>query len=233
VLIANLCLVVRQFVGQRWSLWFYPLQGSRHAYVTRRTRSVRLLAPLAADLSNWRDACGDRDGSDLVFPRADGAAWSDYDYRNWRKRVFQKTAKAVGLTLSRPYDLRHAFVSLLLAEGRTVVDIAAQAGHSPTMTLDTYGHVIDELDPAQRRSAEELINEAREAGVRILCATRGRAGRSGCCRKDENPRDSRGSLASPLRDSDPEPPPYHSDSEVEPEGEGDHSSPSDPAGEAE
>jgi integrase len=82
----------------------------------------------------------------------------------------EKTAKAVGLTLSRPYDLRHAFVSLLLAEGRTVVDIAAQAGHSPTMTLDTYGHAIDELDPAQGRSAEELINEAREAGVRILCA---------------------------------------------------------------
>lgn len=53
---------------------------------------------------------------------------------------------------------------------RTVVDIAVQAGHSPTMTLDTYGHVIDELDPGQRRSAEELINEAREAGVRILCA---------------------------------------------------------------
>ena len=45
-----------------------------------------------------------------------------------------------------------------------------QAGHSPTMTLDTYGHVIDELDPGQKRSAEELINEAREAGVRILCA---------------------------------------------------------------
>ena len=137
---------------------------------TRRTRSVRLLAPLTADLSDWREACGNPDGGELVFPRADGAAWSDYDYRNWRKRVFQKTAKAVGLSLSRPYDLRHAFVSLLLAEGRTVVDIATQAGHSPTMTLDTYGHVIDELDPAQRRSAEELINEAREAGVRILCA---------------------------------------------------------------
>jgi hypothetical protein len=67
-----------------------------------RTRSVRLLAPLAADLSDWRDACGDPDGGDLVFPRADGAAWSDYDYRNWRERVFQKTAKAVGLTCHDP-----------------------------------------------------------------------------------------------------------------------------------
>jgi integrase len=154
---------------------------------TRRTRSVRLLAPLAADLSDWRDACGDPDGGELVFPRADGAAWSDYDYRNWRKRVFQKTAKAVGLTVSRPYDLRHAFVSLLLAEGRTVVDIAAQAGHSPTMTLDTYGHVIDELDPAQRRSAEELISEAREAGVRILCAREAELAEAAASEKTKTP----------------------------------------------
>ena len=133
---------------------------------TRRTRSVRLLARLAADLSDWRDACGDPDGTDLVFPRADGAPWSDYDCRNWRKRVFHKTAKAVGLNLSRPYDLRHAFVSLLLAEGRTVVDIAAQAGHSPTMTLDTYGHVIDELDPC----SEALCGGAHQRGPRSWSA---------------------------------------------------------------
>ena len=94
-----------------------------------------------------------------MFPRADGAAWSDYDFRNWRKRVFQKTAKAVGLSLSRPDDLRHAFVSLLLAEGRTVADIAAQAGHSPTMTLDTYGHVIDgRRGPASRQSRSSSID---------------------------------------------------------------------------
>jgi integrase len=177
---------------------------------TRRARSVRLLAPLAADLSDWRDACGDPDGGDLVFPRADGAPWSDYDYRNWRKRVFKKTAKAVGLTLSRRYDLRHAFVSLLLAEGRTVVDIAAQAGHSPTMTLDTYGHVIDELDPAHRRSAEELISDVREAGVRILCAYEAELAAAAASEKKKTPGTSRGSLASPLRDSNPGPPPYHS-----------------------
>jgi hypothetical protein len=35
-----------------------------------------------------------------VFPPAVCAAWSDYDYRNWRARVFYKTAKAVGLSLS-------------------------------------------------------------------------------------------------------------------------------------
>jgi hypothetical protein len=44
-----------------------------------------------------------------------------------------------------------------------VVEVARQAGHSPAMTLSTYGHVIEELEGAERRSAEEVINAAREA----------------------------------------------------------------------
>ena len=62
-----------------------------------------------------------------------------------------------------PYDLRHSFASLLIHEGRlSVVEIAQQLGHSPTMTLNTYGHVIAELAEAEKVSAEELILEARQ-----------------------------------------------------------------------
>lgn len=42
-----------------------------------------------------------------------------------------------------PYDLRHIFISTLIAEGRDVYWIARQAGHSPTMTLNTYGHLFE------------------------------------------------------------------------------------------
>jgi hypothetical protein len=39
--------------------------------------------------------------------------------------------EAVGIDGARPYDLRHAFASLLVHEGRlSVVDIAAQLGHT-------------------------------------------------------------------------------------------------------
>ena len=40
------------------------------------------------------------------------------------------------------YDLRHSFASLLIAEGRSVVEVAVQLGYAPTMSLDTYGHVL-------------------------------------------------------------------------------------------
>ena len=98
---------------------------------------------------------------DLVFPRPDGQPWRDTDWRNWRTRVFQPAAKRAGLGQIRPYDLRHSFVPLLIAERRTIIEVARQAGHSPTMTLDTYGHVFDELEDAEPVSAEELIRAAR------------------------------------------------------------------------
>jgi integrase len=69
----------------------------------------------------------------------------------------------VGVNGARPYDLRHSFVSLLIAEGRSILDVARQAGHSASMTLDTYGHIFDELDHRDRRTAERRIIDARRA----------------------------------------------------------------------
>ena len=54
-------------------------------------------------------------------------------------------------------------MSLLIAEGRSIVEVARQAGHSATMSLDTYGHVFDELDGAEKMNAEEAIWAARKA----------------------------------------------------------------------
>jgi integrase len=64
----------------------------------------------------------------------------------------------------RPYDLRHSFASLLLAEGRTTHAVAGQMGHSATMTNETYGHVIDEYRDRPAIDAEDEIRKARAAG---------------------------------------------------------------------
>jgi integrase len=87
--------------------------------------------------------------------------WTDSGWRNWRRRVFAPAALKAGAPGARPYDLRHSFISLLIAEGRNVIDVARQAGHSPTMTLTTYGHVFDEFDGADPHTAEERVREAR------------------------------------------------------------------------
>ena len=103
------------------------------------------------------------------FPAHDERLWSHYDWGNWRNRVFKPAARSVGLEQARPYDLRHSFCSLLIHECATVVEIARQLGHSPTMTLNAYGHVFDELQGTERLSAEEQIRQARARHVSVLC----------------------------------------------------------------
>jgi hypothetical protein len=43
-----------------------------------------------------------------------------------------------------------------------VIEVARQAGHSPTMALATYGHVIEEREGAERRAGEDVIRNARD-----------------------------------------------------------------------
>ncbi|MGH3041153.1 MAG: tyrosine-type recombinase/integrase [Gaiellaceae bacterium] len=138
---------------------------------TGKRRSVRLLAPLVADLAEWRLGCGRPDDDAIVFPTSDGRVWTESHWRNWRQRVFAPAASSAGLQHFRPYDLRHSFVSLLFAEGRTVIEVARQAGHSPAMALATYGHVIEELEGAERRTAEDVIREARGTSGQSVAVT--------------------------------------------------------------
>lgn len=86
---------------------------------------------------------------------------SDVDWKNWRRRRFLPAAAAAGLDVTRAYDLRHAFASLLLHHGESVIEGAAQLGHAPSMFLDTYGHLISELRGAERISPEAAIRAAR------------------------------------------------------------------------
>jgi len=147
--------------------------GQLKSTKTASTRTVRLLAPLAEDLVGWQAATLRRSPTDLIFPSPDGSPWSRHRASNWREHTFREAASAAGLPNTRPYDLRHSFVSLLIAQGATVVDVARQAGHAPTMTLGTYAHLFDDFDGGEHRSAEELIRAARAPErvpeVSVLC----------------------------------------------------------------
>jgi hypothetical protein len=60
--------------------------------------------------------------------------------------------------------LRHAFASLLIREQRTsIVELAEQLGHAPTMTLNTYTHVFREHRRAEPVDVVKWIREARRS----------------------------------------------------------------------
>jgi integrase len=131
-------------------------------------RTVRLLAPLAQDLREWRMACGRPAGAQHVICAEDGGPWSEVGYEQWRAKPWTKALTRTGLPYQRPYDLRHSFASLLLHEGRSVIYVARQLGHGAQLTMRTYGHVIDELEDQPRISAEDAIWAARRGDKRRI-----------------------------------------------------------------
>src|SRR5262249_54186378 len=136
-------------------------QGGVKTTKTGQARTVRLLAPLAADLAEWRLLFSRGGDDDLLFPDRSGGVWDGGAWQSWARGAWAPACEVARIKNARPYDLRHSFVSLLIHEGRSVVDVARQAGHSPTMTLDVYAHVFDEFDISERVSAEDQIAQAR------------------------------------------------------------------------
>jgi len=126
---------------------------------TGAIRTVRLLAALTDDLAAWRSTSAGEAGP--LFPRRDGSGWTLDDYRNWHRRRFKPPAESAGLADARPYDLRHSFASLMIQAGYSPVELAAELGHAPTLTLNTYAHVFSEFARGERVDPELIIKQIR------------------------------------------------------------------------
>ena len=117
----------------------------------------------------WRELATFSGDDDFVFANRTGGVTSDYDWRNWRKRVFAPAAESAGIAIGRPYDLRHSFASLLIHEGRSLAEVAVQLGDAVATVASTYTHAFIEAEALPREPAADAIDGARvAAGVRQL-----------------------------------------------------------------
>lgn len=88
---------------------------------------------------------------------------------SWRDRLANVARRPVGAAwraagledVPRPYDLRHSFASLLLAEGRQPLYVARQLRYSVAVLLSTYAHLIDEYADCQSIDADAEMSAAR------------------------------------------------------------------------
>jgi hypothetical protein len=94
----------------------------------------------------------------------------------------EKTANLAGRATRRkvstvsPYDGRHAYASLLIHEGRPLLQVAAALGHSSgDTTLRHYAHVFDEARLASGVGMVDAIRAARAdlagKGLHNRCTT--------------------------------------------------------------
>ena len=92
----------------------------------------------------------------------DGRPWDKTAWQMWRADRWAPACRAAGVDpVPRPYDLRHSYASLLLAEGCQPLYVARQLGRSVAVLLSTYAHLIDEYEDAQHIDADREITAAR------------------------------------------------------------------------
>jgi integrase len=68
-------------------------------------------------------------------------------------------AQVVSPLARRPYDLRHAAVSLWLNAGVPATEVARRAGHSVDVLLRVYAKCIDGQDATVNRRIDEALDE--------------------------------------------------------------------------
>ena len=100
----------------------------------------------------------------LVFPNQMGGYSAEH---NIARRYFKPVLKAMGLPESiRIYDLRHSSATLLLAANIHTKIISERLGHSnPTLTLNTYMHVIPQMQEQVVQAMSTLLDTGAQAGA--------------------------------------------------------------------
>ena len=89
------------------------------------------------------------DDQDLVFSNPDGSPWPPDTFT----AQFGKLATLVGLKGFRFHDMRHAFASLTLADGKPIKEVSVLMGHSSAnVTLSVYARSIEGM-------GREVVND--------------------------------------------------------------------------
>jgi integrase len=130
-------------------------------------RTVRLLEPLAADLTALREGTPI---SDTLFPQVppgERPAWL-----RWRDELFRPAARAAGIESPNPVALRHTFGKLLLDEGVPWPQVARSLGSEPSDMLRVYGGRLGTEHGGRTLSADEVVRANRPATARARVSER-------------------------------------------------------------
>jgi integrase len=97
-----------------------------------------------------------------LFRGARGGPLSESLYgRIWHRARAAVIGQAGTQPARRPYDLRHAALSLWLASGAPPAEIAARAGHSVRVLLTIYAHGIPGCDQIASQQIEQALRPSR------------------------------------------------------------------------
>ncbi len=148
-----------------------PGKGLQEPKTPRARRVVPLPASMTQSLRGHRkrqleerlQAGADWQEQDLVFPGTEGQPLL---HRNVVRRHFKPLLEKAGLPdTTRLYDLRHSCATLLLSAGENPKIVSERLGHaSVTLTLDTYSHVLPDMQESAAAKLEGLLYDSAHKG---------------------------------------------------------------------
>jgi hypothetical protein len=118
------------------------------------------IPPQLTRLLNWHLRTFGHATDGRLFRGTRGGPLSESLYaRIWHQARTAATAEygTGSQPVRRPYDLRHAALSLWLASGAPPAEVAARAGHSVRVLLTTYAHCIPGCDQIASRQIEQAL----------------------------------------------------------------------------
>ena len=142
-------------------------------------RDLQMSQPVFDALQRQFEATGTL--SDYVFCNREGLP---IDNKNFSERVWYPLLRHLGLTLRRPYQMRHTAATLWLASGEAPEWIARQLGHANTqMLFSVYSRFVPNMTRQDGSAIDRLL------------ATRFATGQSPVPKAHANPVPSTGSSA--------------------------------------
>lgn len=113
------------------------------------------------EIQNTEKQTNEYEDNNLVIATQNGKVVSPNNFT----RIFRNTLRASGikkeLTL---YSLRHTHATLLLLQGVHMKIVAERLGHSSIkMTMDTYSHLLPNMDHDAMLQFDKLFNENEES----------------------------------------------------------------------
>ena len=157
--VCNVERAIHWLKGGGWEWAGLKSKSSRRSIVFPGALASQLLEHRKRQLEQKLRAGQDWRNHDLVFSTAIGTPLAHTVYVREFKRILTVAQLP---SVVRLYDLRHSFVTLSLVAGVDAKTVSSEAGHSSVaFTLDTYGHVLKEMNETASDKRELLFNSRR------------------------------------------------------------------------
>lgn len=143
-----------------------PASSSWYVGPTKTRKSKRTVTLPAEVVEALRPLVTGRKRKELVFTNRNGDPVKHQPFyrEHWVPRTRKSDGARVGCTANladprpRIHDLRHTHVALLVAGGVSLPVIQARLGHEKiTTTIDTYGHLLPDLQVAAADAASRAL----------------------------------------------------------------------------